>query len=164
MTSSAFPIVRGSRSQVSLAGVLLILSAVAVGIGAELRWAGTLFYCLAAVSLGFAGALLGTNVALCIWRWLAGRPQCVFSSDTGVSFTLGLREEIIIGRHSNCDVVISSDSVSAQHCRLFRCGRDWYVEDLNSTNGTYIDGKRIETSQLKMGSKIAVAEQELTVG
>ena len=49
----------------------------------------------------------------------------------------------IIGRAVECDVVIASKSVSREHTRLRREGRRWFVDDLGSTNGTYLNGERV---------------------
>jgi len=49
----------------------------------------------------------------------------------------------VIGRAVDCDVVVASKSVSRQHTRLCREGRRWLVEDLGSTNGTYLNGERV---------------------
>ncbi len=46
----------------------------------------------------------------------------------------------IIGSAPACDVVVSQPSVSGQHCRLQFEGQQWLLEDLGSTNGTYVDG------------------------
>ena len=49
----------------------------------------------------------------------------------------------IIGRAVECDVVIASKSVSREHTRLRKEGRRWFVDDLGSTNGTYLNGERV---------------------
>jgi pSer/pThr/pTyr-binding forkhead associated (FHA) protein len=51
-----------------------------------------------------------------------------------------------VGRSVECDVVIASKSVSREHSRLRREGRRWFVEDLGSTNGTYLNGERVINS------------------
>jgi DNA-binding response OmpR family regulator len=51
-----------------------------------------------------------------------------------------------IGRAVECDVVIASKSVSREHTRLRREGRRWFVDDLGSTNGTYLNGERVINS------------------
>jgi len=51
-----------------------------------------------------------------------------------------------VGRAVECDVVIASKSVSREHTRLRREGRRWFVEDLGSTNGTYLNGERVINS------------------
>src|SRR5712691_8213577 len=53
-------------------------------------------------------------------------------------------EETIVGRQSGCDLRIPSSSVSRRHCRL--SFRDGYltVEDLESSNGTYVNGEKVK--------------------
>jgi len=49
----------------------------------------------------------------------------------------------LIGSHASCDLVVNHPTVSAQHCRLTEFPTGFTVEDLGSTNGTYVDGVRI---------------------
>ena len=51
-----------------------------------------------------------------------------------------------IGRAVECDIVIVSKSVSRQHTRIRRDGRRWFVDDLGSTNGTWLNGERLTGS------------------
>ena len=63
------------------------------------------------------------------------------------------------------NIVLPHDTVSRVHARLSLLGEDVFVEDLNSTNGTYIDGKAIparEKKKLQNGSRIRFAEVEFT--
>ncbi|MDR7330634.1 FHA domain-containing protein FhaB/FipA [Corynebacterium guangdongense] len=53
-------------------------------------------------------------------------------------------EEIVIGRHQDCDFVLGDDYSSSRHARLFRRGSEWFVEDLESRNGTFLAGYRID--------------------
>jgi pSer/pThr/pTyr-binding forkhead associated (FHA) protein len=55
------------------------------------------------------------------------------------------RREITIGRADNSDLVISDEYASTQHAKLVLINNDWMLQDLNSTNGTYLDGARIGT-------------------
>ncbi len=53
--------------------------------------------------------------------------------------------QILIGRDPACDVCLSDPTVSAQHARLDFHDSQWWVEDLQSTNGTYVNG--VDVSQ-----------------
>jgi hypothetical protein len=67
-----------------------------------------------------------------------------------------LTEELSVGRAPGCAVVLDNDTfVSQVHARLFRRGRETYVEDLGSTNGTYVNGDRItEVTRLRRGDRV----------
>lgn len=54
-----------------------------------------------------------------------------------------VREQTQVGREKFCDLVIPIRSISRQHARIVRDGDSFYVEDLNSLNGTYVNGQRI---------------------
>ncbi len=58
-------------------------------------------------------------------------------------------DEIVVGRGSDCDIQIDRDSVSRRHARIFRTGTQWHVEDLDSTNGSYINDIPIQNSPLR---------------
>ncbi|OKL54343.1 hypothetical protein BSZ39_04755 [Bowdeniella nasicola] len=50
---------------------------------------------------------------------------------------------VIVGRASTCTLVLDDDYSSSRHARFFPHEGAWYVEDLDSTNGTYVNGSRI---------------------
>lgn len=52
------------------------------------------------------------------------------------------------------DVRVPAATLSTEHCRLVRAGPDWVVEDLKSTNGTFVNGARIERSPLREGGLV----------
>ncbi|HEY8474733.1 MAG TPA: FHA domain-containing protein [Natronosporangium sp.] len=60
----------------------------------------------------------------------------------GTRLTLG-DQQITIGRAEDSTLVITDDYASARHARLVPRGGQWYVEDLGSTNGTYLDRARV---------------------
>jgi two-component system, cell cycle response regulator len=79
--------------------------------------------------------------------------------EMGKRWTLSERE-IILGRGTDCDVQIDRDSVSRRHARVFQVDGEWQVEDLGSTNGSYINDRPIRRAPLgdndflKIGSAI----------
>jgi pSer/pThr/pTyr-binding forkhead associated (FHA) protein len=70
--------------------------------------------------------------------------------------------EVTVGREGT--LVVRDEFASASHARLWVAHGRWYVEDLGSTNGTWLNGRRIRAAQLlKRGDKIAVGHTILTV-
>ncbi len=53
------------------------------------------------------------------------------------------RESAILGRHPDCDIVLDSGAVSRQHARIQRVDDKFYIEDMQSRNGTYVNGLQI---------------------
>ena len=59
--------------------------------------------------------------------------------------TLGT-QPVLIGRADDSTLVLTDDYASERHARLSPRGEDWYVEDLGSTNGTYLDRAKVTTA------------------
>lgn len=53
--------------------------------------------------------------------------------------------QILIGRDTKCDVSMMDEAVSAHHARLTHHHGQWWLEDLNSTNGTYLNREKLTT-------------------
>ncbi len=53
-----------------------------------------------------------------------------------------------VGRQADCTVCLESPAVSRQHAQIVRAGPQFYVEDLGSSNGTYVNGERIQARRL----------------
>jgi len=64
-----------------------------------------------------------------------GGPDRAYPVETG---------DLVIGRHRTCNVVIPSDTVSRQHARIFLQHNDYFVEDLGSLNGTYLNDVQLD--------------------
>jgi ABC-type multidrug transport system ATPase subunit/pSer/pThr/pTyr-binding forkhead associated (FHA) protein len=69
------------------------------------------------------------------------------------------RSEIIIGRDPNVDLTIPSPAVSRRHARLTRQGEGYLLEDLGSSNGTFLNGERLgEPRLLKSGDQVRLGQ------
>lgn len=78
----------------------------------------------------------------------------------GAFFELG-QDECVIGRDDSCDFTISDPRVSRRHVLISRSGDSYYVEDLNSRNGTFIDGVKITREILNPGCEITIGSSKL---
>jgi hypothetical protein len=75
----------------------------------------------------------------------------------------GADSELSLGRHRACDVTLADLGVSRRHAHLrFRDGR-WILQDLESTNGTTVNGVRVGRCELRPGDVIGVGETRLLV-
>jgi hypothetical protein len=69
------------------------------------------------------------------------------------------RREVSIGRAQNSDLVIDDEFASTNHARLVKTGNEWVVQDLNSTNGTFLDGVKVTTPvPLRPGSEVRIGK------
>ena len=68
-----------------------------------------------------------------------------------------------IGRNDDNDVVIVDGRVSRHHARIIAAGAGFAIEDLQSSNGTFVDGATIERARVLPGAKIVVGETVLEV-
>ncbi len=72
-------------------------------------------------------------------------------------------EELLIGRHPSCDVVVADGTVSRRHALLtFRDG-GWILQDLESKNGTRLNGQYVGRCRLRPGDRLALGHQLLRV-
>lgn len=74
------------------------------------------------------------------------------------------RTDYIIGRNQQCNIVYSNSAVSREHAKLHWNGNSWSIIDLNSTNGTYVNGKRINTFELSLGDVVFIVGLYFIVG
>ena len=71
--------------------------------------------------------------------------------------------ETIIGRNEQCDLVLTSRRTSKRHCRLFFKDAQWHIEDLNSQNGTIVNGVKITTETLKDGDMLQIGDYRIEI-
>lgn len=58
------------------------------------------------------------------------------------------KDVVIIGRSSSCDIVVQNPKVSHQHGKFYKQNGFWFYQDMNSTNGTIVNGKKISSVSL----------------
>jgi len=89
-------------------------------------------------------------------RFISGKYQ-------GGEFPLGENKEIVVGRSSDLDMVLVEDMVSRRHARIFCSDADITIEDLGSTNGTFVNGEKIRRASLKEGDRVLIGTSILKV-
>ena len=65
-------------------------------------------------------------------------------------------DEIIIGRNDHCDIVFNNKKVSGNHAKIYRMGTEFHIADINSTNGTFLNNKRIRDAVLHENDIISI--------
>ena len=82
-------------------------------------------------------------------RFISGKYQ-------GGEVPLPPEAEIIIGRSSDLDMVLVEDMVSRRHAKMFVNGDEVTVQDLGSTNGTFVNGERVRRAKVNEGDRILI--------
>ncbi|OKL48527.1 hypothetical protein BSR28_02230 [Boudabousia liubingyangii] len=82
----------------------------------------------------------------------------------GTSLPLG-SAPILIGRSPSCTLVLDDNYASGRHARLFPDETSWWLEDLDSTNGTFMDDERVvEARPLHPGVRFRVGQTTMEIG
>jgi hypothetical protein len=89
-------------------------------------------------------------------RFISGKYQ-------GGEYPLGQQPEIIVGRSSDLDMVLVEDMVSRRHARIACTENAILIEDLGSTNGTFVNGEKITRASLKEGDRVLIGTSILKV-
>jgi len=91
--------------------------------------------------------------------------QLVITRGRSTNQVLRLAEGVTtVGRQADCQLRIVSSQVSRRHCQLFEKGGQFLVKDLGSSNGTFVNGKKIQGQQvLEPGDELMVGQVTLRV-
>ncbi len=104
--------------------------------------------------LVFRGAKLPTRQHRNTARYLV----VTDGSLAGTRVTLGT-QPVLLGRADDSTLVLTDDYASTRHARLSQRGSDWYVEDLGSTNGTYLDRAKVTTAvRVPIGTPVHIGK------
>lgn len=71
------------------------------------------------------------------------------------------KQRLVVGRDAKCDIQLDNLAVSREHCAFSRRGEAHVVQDLNSANGTYVNGKKVNEHFLNDGDEIFVGQFKL---
>jgi pSer/pThr/pTyr-binding forkhead associated (FHA) protein len=87
------------------------------------------------------------------------------AADAEIPFTFRILPGNIktMGRAARADFVVDAGMVSRLHCRLTAGIAELEVLDLDSTNGTFVNGARVERAALKDGDRLGIGRVELTI-
>jgi pSer/pThr/pTyr-binding forkhead associated (FHA) protein len=100
---------------------------------------------------GDGGAPSGVQPALVVVAAMGQEPGTVFE----------IIDEAVLGRAPTADVRIEDAFASSAHARIFPRGQSMYIEDMGSTNGTYLNERQLRTvDQLRPGDTIRIGETE----
>ncbi len=72
-------------------------------------------------------------------------------------------DSVVVGRKPARGLAVEHPTVSREHARLFRRDGDWNVADLNSSNGTFVNGQRVTRSALRPGDLLRLGSVELRI-
>jgi pSer/pThr/pTyr-binding forkhead associated (FHA) protein len=71
------------------------------------------------------------------------------------------KDAISVGRKPDNDIVVDNPAISGHHCKIAKNGDAYVLEDLDSTNGTYVNEKRVQKADLKNNDVIGIAKHAL---
>ena len=96
---------------------------------------------------------------------MAGEMWILQTSEPDGSLTFRLSPGAIktVGRAPRADFIVDAALVSRLHCRITACDEALEVVDLKSTNGTFVNDKRVQRAQVKSGDRLRLGRVELTV-
>ena len=73
------------------------------------------------------------------------------------------QDEIIIGRDTGNDIQIDNIAVSREHARIIKGPNYYFIEDMSSKNGTFVNGKKIKKKFLKGDDEITIGKHSLQI-
>ena len=84
-----------------------------------------------------------------VLRFISGKYQ-------GGEYQVAPDKQVIVGRSSDLDMVLVEDMVSRRHAKIALQGEAVWIEDLGSTNGTFVNGEKIKKAKLKEGDRLLI--------
>lgn len=88
--------------------------------------------------------------------------EIIEGPDLGQTFVLQ-EGDVFIGRHAQCDLVLHDPEVSRRHLKITSEENGWLLDDLGSTNGSFVNGQRITHQMTAPGDRIQVGQSTLVI-
>lgn len=89
----------------------------------------------------------------------ARRAEDLSCTLVGSGWFFRLRGDLLIGRHLDCDLQLDTAQVSARHAEIYSDGDLWWVRDLQSAGGTFLEGEPIEAAPIVVPCEIRLGPQ-----
>ncbi len=87
----------------------------------------------------------------------------ISGQDEGLEFTLEAGETVVLGRSRKTDVKLRDAEISRKHCQIHNTGEGLVMTDLESSNGTYLNGRRIRQADLIDGDVVRLGHTEIKI-
>jgi len=88
--------------------------------------------------------------------------EIIVLGETRKQFELG-EEDVVIGRTLDCEIQLSVDNVSKRHALISFRNEEYQIEDLDSTNGTYVNGIKVQKCVLKNHDQIEIGGVKIII-
>jgi hypothetical protein len=98
------------------------------------------------------------TVLRALWQWLTEPAE----EPTHIAVAAGA-EMFVIGRGADCDIAVEDRAISRHHARIRRTIEGWDVLDLGSTNGTWLNGRRITSAVALPGDELELADRRFVL-
>lgn len=103
---------------------------------------------------------LRQNMVLASQESRMAKITVMFGADPQGDFTLD-KDEMRVGRATDCEIVVDNLGVSRHHCSVVRDGDGWAVVDKGSNNGTFVGGQRVTKHRLNNGDRVIMGKHSL---
>jgi|GEM_PF-1943940 len=88
-------------------------------------------------------------------------PRLFVESGKNIGKDYPIKDGMVLGRLESCDVFLDDPKTSRQHARISKQGAQYFIVDLNSSNGTYLNGVLVKKSPLVFGDRIRIGDTVL---
>jgi pimeloyl-ACP methyl ester carboxylesterase len=113
-------------------------------------------------------AVLGLAVYVVVTTNRRARPATASAGEASLAYVSGgaagtrvfLHDNYIIGRGRACDLQLSERAVSRQHARLRYSNGEWYIQDMGSDGGVFLNGQKVSAARLTPGDRVRIGASE----